>query len=82
VVVFVDASLALIELKQRGSGLANVGVDFGETDFAALARAFGGAGTVCETRAELSAAMARALAAETFTVIACRIPRQSYDGRL
>ena len=82
VVVFVDASLALIELKQRGSGLANVGVDFGETDFAALARAFGGAGALCETRAGLAAAMARALAAETFTVIACRIPRQSYDGRL
>jgi acetolactate synthase-1/2/3 large subunit len=82
VVVFVDASLALIELKQRGSGLANVGVDFGETDFAALARAFGGQGAVCGSRAELRTAMAAALAAPTFTVVACRIARQSYDGRL
>ncbi|MDN3721648.1 thiamine pyrophosphate-dependent enzyme [Roseibium salinum] len=31
--VLVDTSLALIELKQRGSQRPNVGVDFGETDF-------------------------------------------------
>ena len=82
VVVFVDASLALIELKQRGTGLANAGVDFGETDFAALARAFGGAGFVCETRVQLQSAMRDALAASTFSVVACRIPRRSYDGRI
>ncbi len=82
VVVFVDASLALIELKQRGTGLANAGVDFGETDFAALARALGGSGTVCETRAQLQDAMRDALAAPTFSVIACRIPRRAYDDRI
>ncbi len=44
IVVFVDASLALIELKQRQVGLANLGVDFGRTDFAAVAQALGGRG--------------------------------------
>ena len=37
--VFVDESLALIELKQRGSQLPSLGVGFGGTDFAAVARA-------------------------------------------
>jgi len=82
VVVFVDASLALIELKQRGTGLANLGVDFTETDFAALARALGGRGAVVENRETLAAEMSAALEAESFTVLACRIERGAYDGRL
>lgn len=82
IVVFVDASLALIELKQRGQQLPNVGVDFGETDFAALAEALGGRGVVCEDRATLATALDAAWTAETFTVLACRIDRKAYDGRL
>jgi len=81
VVVFVDASLALIELKQRGTGLANVGVDFGETDFAAVARALGGHGIDVKTRSELRQAVEDGLAADSFTVIAAHIDRGSYDGR-
>ncbi len=82
IVVFVDASLALIELKQRGQQLPNVGVDFGETDFAALARSLGGRGVLCEDRETLASALDEAWDAETFTVLACRIERKSYDGRL
>ena len=82
VVVFVDASLALIELKQRGGGLENLGVDFSETDFAALARALGGHGVVVEDREALARECEAALAAERFTVLACRIGRAAYDGRL
>jgi acetolactate synthase-1/2/3 large subunit len=81
-VVFVDESLALIELKQRGSQLRNVGVDFGGTDFAAVARAMGGEGHDVGDRAGLETALARALVADRFTVIACRIPPRSYDGRI
>ncbi len=81
-VVFVDESLALIELKQRGSQLRNVGVDFGGTDFAAVARAMGGEGHDVRDRAGLETALARALVADRFTVIACRIPPRSYDGRI
>lgn len=81
IVVFVDASLALIELKQRQAGLRNLGVDFGVTDFAAVAQALGGRGVAVESREALRAAVAEGLAAEGFTVIAASIERHAYDGR-
>ena len=81
VVVFVDASLALIELKQRQAGLRNLGVDLGETDFAAVARALGGIGVAVTDRAALRIAVREGLAADTFTVIAAAIGRRAYDGR-
>lgn len=81
-VVFVDASLALIELKQRGRQLQNIGVDFAKHDFAAIGRAFGGKGVDVFDREGLAKAIDTALAADTFTVIAAHIDRQSYDGRI
>lgn len=81
VVVFVDASLALIELKQRQRQMKNAGVDFARHDFAAAARAFGGLGHTVTSRDELEAALDDALTAETFTVIAAVIERGSYDGK-
>ena len=81
VVVFVDASLALIELKQRGRGMANLGVDFGATDFVAVAEALGGRGVAVRDRAALAAALEAGFAAEGFTVVAAEIGRQAYDGR-
>ncbi len=82
VIVFVDSSLALIELKQRQRQLQNVGVDFAHHDFAGLGRALGGAGETVRNRAELRAALERALAADRFTVIAAEIEGQAYDGRI
>ena len=81
-VVFVDASLALIELKQRQRQMRNAAVDFGEHDFAAIGRAFGGAGHTATDCSELEAALASAQTADTFTVIACMIERGAYDGRI
>jgi len=80
VVVFVDASLALIEMKQRNSGFPNQGVDFGKSDFAGLARVFGGQGFDVETREEMRAALSNALQAETFSIIAAHIDAKAYDG--
>ena len=82
VVVFVDASLALIEMKQRSMTYGNAGVDFAETDFAGVAEKLGGRGVVCEDRATLEAAIREGLAADTFTLCACRIDRKAYDGRI
>jgi acetolactate synthase-1/2/3 large subunit len=82
VVVFVDASLALIELKQRQRQMRNAGVDFARHDFAAVARAFGGIGHTVTSRTELQGALDDVLNAETFTVIAAIIERGSYDGRI
>ncbi|MDH3692163.1 MAG: thiamine pyrophosphate-binding protein [Gammaproteobacteria bacterium] len=81
IVVFVDESLALIELKQRALGHENVGVDFGATDFPKVANALGGFGTLASTRADLKQAIAAALARDTFTLIACPIGKKAYDGR-
>lgn len=81
-VVFVDASLALIELKQRGRQMANRGVDFGRHDFAAIGEAFGGYGYTVTNRAELHVALTKAQSADTFSVIAAVIDRQAYDGRI
>ncbi|MGV6802647.1 MAG: thiamine pyrophosphate-binding protein [Ruegeria sp.] len=80
--VFVDASLALIELKQRQRQMGNRGVDFDHHDFAAMGRAFGGYGHTVRNRAELRAALGAAMTADKFTVIAAEIDRGGYDGRI
>ena len=72
-VVFVDASLSLIEMKQRGMQLGNAGVDFARHDFAAIGQAFGGQGVSVRSRAELRAALEAALDADTFTLVAAEI---------
>jgi len=82
VIVFVDRSLALIEMKQRNSGFDNLAVDFGGTDFAGVADAMGGVGITAEDRGALTTAVRDALARETYTVIACPIEMRAYDGRI
>jgi len=81
IVVFIDESLALIELKQRKSKLQNLGVDFGATDFPAVARALGGIGHWISSRNELQVALDGAFERETFTLLACKIGEKVYDGR-
>ncbi|MCU0902550.1 MAG: thiamine pyrophosphate-binding protein [Tabrizicola sp.] len=82
--VLVDNSLSLIEMKQRGSQQPNLGVDFGGrgkgTDFAALARAFGGHGVDVSDTVTLAREATAALGRDRFTLIAAQIPRRAYDG--
>jgi acetolactate synthase I/II/III large subunit len=82
--VLVDDSLSLIEMKQRSSQRPNLGVDFGgpgrSTDFAALARAFGGHGIEVSDKESLAEAARAALQSDRFTLIAARIPQRAYDG--
>lgn len=80
IIVLVDRSLALIEMKQRASGLANTGVDFAPTDFAAITRAYGGDGYDVDDIRAFEAALSSALTAPRFSVIACSIDQRSYDG--
>jgi acetolactate synthase-1/2/3 large subunit len=82
VVVFVDRSLALIEKKQRESGFGSLGVEFGATDFVALANAMGGHGVAVNSRADIATAMSDAKDRQTFTLLACEIGRNAYDGRI
>ncbi|WP_114286038.1 thiamine pyrophosphate-binding protein [Candidatus Halocynthiibacter alkanivorans] len=82
VVVFVDEQLGLIELKQRGSEMRNLGVEFPGTDFTAVAVAMGGAGVTCHDRASLNDAIQTAYGRNTFTLISAVIGRNAYDGRI
>lgn len=81
VIVLVDRSLALIELKQRRSNLANLAVDFGPSDFARIAEGFGGAGATVASEDALHTALREAVARQNLpSVIACEIPARAYDG--
>ncbi|MFQ5934848.1 MAG: thiamine pyrophosphate-binding protein [Acidiferrobacterales bacterium] len=82
IIVFVDESLGLIEIKQRDAGFASLGVDFGATDFPAVAQAFGGTGIIAANRDALTQEVGTALRRDHFTIIACPIGRRTYDGRL
>jgi len=81
-VVFVDACLSLIELKQRQRQMKNTGVDFGRHDFEALGNSLGGAGHTVTSKTELVAALSAARTCDTFTVIAAIIDQGAYDGRI
>lgn len=80
VVALVDRALGLIALKQRQLGLARAGVDIGETDFAAAARAMGGHGVTIDDRATLAREAEAAFRRDGFTLLACRIDAASYEG--
>ena len=60
----------------------NAGVDMCETDFSVLANALGGRGITVENREALETAIKTALTSDVYTIIACKIPRGSYDGRI
>ncbi len=80
VCVLVDQSLALIDLKQRKSQMPSLGVSFGKTDFAAVARAYGGHGADVSSQSALKVELQRALGRDCFSIIAIQIPPRAYDG--
>lgn len=80
VVTLVDKALGLIALKQCQLGLARIGVDIGETDFAAVARAMGGHGATIDDRDTLSREADAAFRRDGFTLLACRIDASGYEG--
>jgi acetolactate synthase-1/2/3 large subunit len=80
VVALVDKALGLIALKQRQLGLPRAGVDIGETDFAAIARAMGGYGATIDDRETLAREAKAAFGRDGFTLLACRIDAASYEG--
>ena len=82
VVTLVDASLELIAMKQRAAGRPARGVDLGVSDLPAAARALGGHGVWIDDIDALVAETAAALTRPTFTLLACRIGRRAYDGKI
>lgn len=69
VVVLNDASLSLIKLKQSKMGMRARATDFKSPRFDLLAQGFGAQGVRVDSLPALSAALAKAVASRTFTVI-------------
>jgi acetolactate synthase-1/2/3 large subunit len=78
VVVFNDAALSLIEIKQMQRRLARSGVDIGGVDWRALAESVGLAADRAETADDLSRALDAALARRGPSVIDVRIDSSGY----
>ncbi|HEU4926922.1 MAG TPA: thiamine pyrophosphate-binding protein [Vicinamibacterales bacterium] len=81
-IVFSDASLSLIEIKQQARRLEPSGVALGEIDWPALARSVGVRSWVVTTEAELDRAAGDALACEGPALIEARIDRSNYGATL
>ena len=82
VIVFSDASLSLIDIKQRQRQHASSGVALGAIDWCALAASVGAAAHCAETETELERALTRALAHGGPTVIEARIDPGTYSETL
>ena len=59
---------------------AGLAMEFGATDFAAVALALGGESVRVRDREILAREIATALSRETFTILAAEIGPRSYDG--
>jgi acetolactate synthase-1/2/3 large subunit len=81
-IVFSDASLSLIEIKQQQRQHASSGVALGVIDWCALARSFGAAAHRAETETELERALARALTHRGPSLIEARIDPATYPDTL
>jgi acetolactate synthase-1/2/3 large subunit len=82
VVVFNDAAMSMIEVKQRRRQLPLRGMDYSPADFAAVARGFGCAGIRVETPDQLAPAMQEAFRSERPVVVDVAIDREAYHGVL
>lgn len=78
IIVFNDATLSLIAVKQKARQLPREGVDWPRPDFAAVARGFGLRGFSASTIGEYQAALAEALAADTPSLIDVRVDPSGY----
>jgi acetolactate synthase-1/2/3 large subunit len=80
-IVFSDASLSLIEIKQQARKLAPSGVALGPVDWVSIARGFGAAGFLAEDEATLEHAIGEARSCSGPSLIEARIDRSNY-GRV
>jgi acetolactate synthase-1/2/3 large subunit len=78
VVVFNDAGLSLIDIKQQARKLERDGVQWPRPDFAAVARGFGLAAWSATTPAQLQEALKAALATRGPTLIDVQVDPSGY----
>lgn len=82
IVVFNDATLGMIRIKQRQKQYAREGVDLALTDFARLAESFDAVGSVVHTLDEFDAAFAAALQSDRLHVIDVRVDADVYAAHI
>ncbi|HUE89801.1 MAG TPA: thiamine pyrophosphate-binding protein [Vicinamibacterales bacterium] len=82
VIVFSDASLSLIEIKQQARQLTPAGVSLGAVDWPALAASFGVAAWVASDEAELDRAVHEAQTRDGPSLIEAKIDRSNYGATL
>jgi acetolactate synthase I/II/III large subunit len=82
VIVFADASLSLIDIKQQQRRLPSSGVALGAIDWCALAASMGAAAHGASTEEELERALACALAQPGPTLLEARIDPDTYGETL
>ncbi|OGK91715.1 MAG: hypothetical protein A2X51_04155 [Candidatus Rokubacteria bacterium GWC2_70_24] len=82
IVVFDDAALSLIQVKQEQRGHAGTSMQYTGPDFPALARAFGIRAWVARTEAELGSALVAAQSGAGPALIAARIDASGYRRTL
>lgn len=81
-IVFSDASLSLIEIKQQARRLEPSGVALGAIDWPALAGSFGVAAWIARNDAELGHAIEKALECSGPSLIEAKIDRSNYGATL
>ncbi len=82
VIVFSDASLSLIEIKQRARQLPAAGVSLGAIDWPGLAASFGVTAWVAADEADLDRFLNQALACDGPSLIEAKIDRSDYGATL
>jgi acetolactate synthase-1/2/3 large subunit len=82
IIVFSDASLSLIEIKQQARRMEPAGVALGAIDWPALAGSFGAASWAAADEAELERTIERALTCEGPSLIEAKIDRSNYGATL
>src|SRR6266581_1865550 len=81
VIVFNDAALSLIKIKQRPAGQGGgEAVEYGPVSYARAAESMGAAAAAVSTEAELTAALAEALRRDGPTVIDARVDPAGYPA--
>ena len=82
IVVFDDATLGMIRVKQRSKDYAREGVDLAQTDFVRLTESFGGVGSEVRTLSEFESALATALDSDRLHLIDVRVDPDIYAAHV
>jgi acetolactate synthase-1/2/3 large subunit len=80
VIVFRDASLSLIEIKQQRKRYRSAGVDLGSVNWCAVAEGFGLSGFAATDETELATAIDSATMVDGPSLIDVQIDRTNYGG--